>query len=88
MLSLIHIYAMRRHDCNKIIFSSTCATYGIAERMPITEDMPQNPINPYGRTKWMVEQILKDYAAAYGIKFAVLRYFNAAGADPDGEIGE
>ncbi len=80
--------AMRRHGCNKIIFSSTCATYGIPERMPITEDMPQNPINPYGRTKWMVEQILKDYAAAYGIKFAVLRYFNAAGADPDGEIGE
>lgn len=80
--------AMRKHGCDKIIFSSTCATYGIPETVPITEDMPQNPINPYGATKLMVERIFKDYAAAYGLKFAVLRYFNAAGADPDGEIGE
>lgn len=80
--------AMRRHGCNKIIFSSTCATYGIPETVPITEDMPQNPINPYGATKLIVERIFKDYATAYGLKFAVLRYFNAAGADPDGEIGE
>lgn len=80
--------AMRKHGCNKIIFSSTCATYGVPERVPITEDMPQNPINPYGATKLMVERIFKDYAVAYGLKFAVLRYFNAAGADPDGEIGE
>ena len=79
---------MRRHGCNTIIFSSTCATYGVPESVPITEDMPQNPINPYGATKWMVERIFKDYAAAYGLKFAVLRYFNAAGADPDAEIGE
>ena len=80
--------AMRRHGCNKIIFSSTCATYGVPDHVPITEDMPQSPINPYGKTKLMVENIFKDYAAAYGLKFVVLRYFNAAGADPQGEIGE
>lgn len=79
---------MRRYGCNKIIFSSTCATYGEPERIPITEDMMQNPINPYGVTKLTVEKIFKDYKKAYGLKFAVLRYFNAAGADPDGEIGE
>lgn len=80
--------AMRKYDCNKIIFSSTCATYGVPEKLPITEDMPQNPINPYGATKLMVERIFKDYSAAYGLKFAALRYFNAAGADPDCKIGE
>lgn len=79
---------MKRHGCNKLIFSSTCATYGEPEQVPITEDMPQNPINPYGMTKLTVERILKDYQKAYGMQFAVLRYFNAAGADPDGEIGE
>ena len=85
-LNLLH--AMRNHGCNIIIFSSTCATYGVPETVPITEDMPQKPINPYGATKLMVERIFKDYAQAYGLKFVVLRYFNAAGADPDGEIGE
>lgn len=80
--------AMKKYGCNKIIFSSTCATYGEPEKTPITEDMPQNPINPYGASKLMVERIFKDYQKAYGIEFAVLRYFNAAGADPDGEIGE
>ncbi|WP_367924247.1 UDP-glucose 4-epimerase GalE [uncultured Ruthenibacterium sp.] len=80
--------AMRTNGCNRIVFSSTCATYGVPSRVPITEDMPQNPINPYGATKLMVERIFKDYAVAYGLEFAVLRYFNAAGADPDGEIGE
>lgn len=79
---------MRKHGCNKIIFSSTCATYGAPEKLPLTEDMPQHPINPYGATKLMVERIFKDYHAAYGLEFVVLRYFNAAGADPDGEIGE
>lgn len=79
---------MKRHGCNKLIFSSTCATYGEPEKVPITEDMPQNPINPYGMTKLTVERILKDYQKAYGLQSAVLRYFNAAGADPDGEIGE
>lgn len=80
--------AMRKYGCRKIIFSSTCATYGEPESVPITEDMLQNPINPYGATKLMIERILKDYRRAYGIEFAVLRYFNAAGADPEGEIGE
>ncbi len=80
--------AMRRHNCDKIIFSSTCATYGIPEILPITEDMPQNPINPYGASKLMVERIFKDYARAYGLKYVVFRYFNAAGTDPDSEIGE
>lgn len=79
---------MREHGCNKIIFSSTCATYGEPERVPITEDMPQNSINPYGATKLMMERIFKDYHSAYGLEFVVLRYFNAAGADPEGEIGE
>lgn len=79
---------MRAHGCDKIIFSSTCATYGIPEKLPITEDMPQNPINPYGATKLMVERIFKDYSTAYGLKYVALRYFNAAGADPDCEIGE
>ncbi|MGN0367074.1 MAG: UDP-glucose 4-epimerase GalE [Suilimivivens sp.] len=85
-LNLLHV--MKKYGCNKIIFSSTCATYGEPEQVPITEDMPQNPINPYGATKLMVERIFKDYHAAYGLQFVVLRYFNAAGADPDGEIGE
>ncbi len=79
---------MMKYDCKKIIFSSTCATYGEPEKLPITEDMPQRPINPYGATKLMVERIFRDYAMAYDLKFVVLRYFNAAGADPDGEIGE
>ena len=86
MLNLLHV--MKKHSCDKIIFSSTCATYGEPEQMPITEDMPQHPINPYGASKLMIERILKDYGSAYGSKYAVLRYFNAAGADPDGEIGE
>ena len=79
---------MRKYNVNYIIFSSTCATYGIPEKMPITEDMPQNPVNPYGATKKMVERILEDYYKAYGLHYCCLRYFNAAGADPDGEIGE
>ena len=85
-LNLLH--AMKNHGCRRLIFSSTCATYGEPESVPITEDMPQNPINPYGATKLMVERIFKDYNKAYGLQFVVLRYFNAAGADPDGEIGE
>ena len=85
-LDLLHV--MKEHGCRRLIFSSTCATYGEPESVPITEDMPQNPINPYGATKLMAERILKDYNKAYGIQFAVLRYFNAAGADPAGEIGE
>lgn len=85
-LNLLHV--MKKYGCNKIIFSSTCATYGEPERVPITEDMQQSPINPYGASKLMVETIFQDYSKAYGLKFVVLRYFNAAGADPEGEIGE
>ena len=79
---------MKKYNCNKIIFSSTCATYGEPEQIPITEDMPQNPINPYGTSKLMVERIFRDYERAYGLQFVVLRYFNAAGASPEGCIGE
>lgn len=79
---------MRKHGCGTIIFSSTCATYGEPDCVPITEEQKQNPINPYGATKLMVERIFKDYAKAYGLRYAALRYFNAAGADPEGEIGE
>jgi UDP-glucose-4-epimerase GalE len=85
-LSLLE--AMRKVKINKIIFSSSCATYGTPSMPLISEKHPQNPINPYGRSKLMIEQILKDYAHAYGFRYAVLRYFNAAGADPEMEIGE
>ena len=80
--------AMHNNGVDKIVFSSTCATYGIPEKVPISEEAPQRPINPYGRSKLMIEQILADYGDAYGLKSISLRYFNAAGADPEGEIGE
>ena len=79
---------MVRHNVKYFVFSSTCATYGQPESMPIVEDMPQKPINPYGASKLMVERILEDYENAYGLHSVCLRYFNAAGCDPDGEIGE
>jgi UDP-glucose 4-epimerase len=79
---------MREFDVRYFIFSSTCATYGLPREIPITEDHPQNPINPYGRSKIMIENILRDYDSAYGIKHVNLRYFNAAGADAGGEVGE
>jgi UDP-glucose 4-epimerase len=71
-----------------IVFSSTCATYGVPQQVPITEDHPQAPINPYGRSKWMVEQLLQDFSYAYGLPCVIFRYFNAAGADPEGDLGE
>jgi UDP-glucose-4-epimerase GalE len=80
--------AMRRAGVKRLVFSSTCATYGVPERMPITEDLPQQPINPYGATKLMIERVLRDYDPAYGLRSVALRYFNAAGCDPDGEVGE
>ena len=79
---------MIKNGVNKFIFSSTCATYGEPEKLPLTEKHPQNPISPYGRTKLIVEQILDDFKTAYGLKSISLRYFNAAGADLDSEIGE
>lgn len=87
-LTLGLMECLRRNGVGRFVFSSTCATYGIPERVPITEDEPQRPINPYGNAKLAVEWALKDYAAAYGWGFAALRYFNAAGASPDGKIGE
>ena len=71
-----------------IVFSSTCATYGEPQKVPIPEDHPQSPVNPYGETKLAVEKMLHWYAQAYGMRYAALRYFNAAGADPDGDVGE
>jgi len=79
---------MRDYDCKKIIFSSTCATYGNPQKVPIDELHPQAPINPYGQSKLMVERILSDYSKAYDLKYVSLRYFNAAGADPDLDLGE
>lgn len=80
--------AMRTAGVGRIVFSSSCATYGIPVRVPITEDHPQNPISPYGYTKLVVERVLADYARAYGLSYAALRYFNAAGAAADGSLGE
>ena len=80
--------AMRKAGVGRILFSSTCATYGTPERTPIDEDHPQQPINPYGWSKLIVERMLADYGAAHDLRFIALRYFNAAGADVDGEIGE
>jgi UDP-glucose-4-epimerase GalE len=80
--------AMREAGVATIVFSSTCATYGDPVRVPIDETHPQAPVNPYGESKLMVEKILRWYGSAYGMKWIALRYFNAAGADPEGEIGE
>jgi UDP-glucose-4-epimerase GalE len=80
--------AMRAAGCGEIVFSSTCATYGNPVRVPIDEDHPQNPISPYGRTKLHIEHMLEDYSRAYGLRFAALRYFNAAGAAQDAALGE
>ena len=85
-LSLLE--ACRVSAVRRIIFSSSCATYGIPTQFPIRETTPQLPINPYGRSKLMAEHILEDHAAAYGFRYVALRYFNACGADPEGEIGE
>ncbi|MCG7626215.1 UDP-glucose 4-epimerase GalE [Epibacterium sp. MM17-32] len=80
--------AMQDCGVGQIVFSSSCATYGIPTRQPIREDQPQAPINPYGRSKLICEQIIRDTAAATGLRFAMLRYFNACGADPEGELHE
>jgi UDP-glucose 4-epimerase len=85
-LSLLE--AMRLAGVKKFVFSSTTATYGEPETVPICETTPQKPINPYGFTKLVIEQALADYSQAYGLGYAALRYFNAAGAHPDGSIGE
>lgn len=80
--------AMLKYNVRNIVFSSTCATYGNPLELPISEDHPQNPINPYGRTKLVMEMIIEDYSKAYGLNYVALRYFNAAGADEECEVGE
>lgn len=80
--------AMLAANVKQLVFSSTCATYGVPKSVPIPEDHPQSPINPYGATKLMVERILADFDTAYGLKSVCFRYFNAAGADPAGQLGE
>lgn len=79
--------AMRETEIEQLVFSSSCATYGISDDL-ITEQTPQNPINPYGETKLICEKMIRDYGAAHNIRSAILRYFNAAGCDPDGQTGE
>ncbi|MCE5270601.1 UDP-glucose 4-epimerase GalE [bacterium] len=80
--------AMRAHDVGRFIFSSTAAVYGMPQTTPIAEEHPLGPINPYGWSKFMIERVLSDFGAAYGLRSVVFRYFNAAGADPDCETGE
>jgi UDP-arabinose 4-epimerase len=86
--SLALLEAMREAGVREIVFSSTCATYGIPKVVPIGESAPQHPVNPYGETKLAIERALHWYGQAYGMRSVSLRYFNAAGADPEGEIGE
>ena len=86
MIKLLEV--MNEVGVKRIVFSSTAATYGIPDSMPIHEDDPQRPINPYGESKLMMEKIMRWSDAAYGIKFVALRYFNVAGAKADGSIGE
>ena len=80
--------AMIRANVRLIVFSSTCAVYGQPERMPIIESTPMKPVNPYGWSKFVCEKLMEDFELAYGLRSARLRYFNAAGADPKGELGE
>jgi UDP-glucose-4-epimerase GalE len=86
--SLNLLEAMDEAGVRHIVFSSTCATYGLPDKMPIAEDTPQRPVNPYGESKLMIERMLHWLGPARGLTHAALRYFNAAGADPEGEIGE
>ncbi len=86
--TLTLLEAMRDHGVKPIVFSSSCAVYGMPQHMPMNEAHPQWPINPYGWSKFMIERVLEDFGRAYGTKHCALRYFNAAGADPHGEIGE
>lgn len=86
--SLTLIEAALDAGIRRFVFSSTCATYGTPEVLPLRENSPQRPINPYGASKLMVERMLADFGTAHGLRSIALRYFNAAGADPDGEIGE
>ena len=86
--TLVFLDALLDSGVDNVVFSSSCATYGIPDKLPINEDHPQQPINPYGVSKLMIENVLRWYGKAYGLRSVSLRYFNAAGADPEGEIGE
>jgi UDP-arabinose 4-epimerase len=86
--SLALLDAVTEAGVEHVVFSSSCATYGMPAQMPITEDTPQSPVNPYGETKLIIERALRWYGAAHQFSWAALRYFNAAGADPDGQLGE
>lgn len=86
--SLNLLETIRDHGISHMVFSSTCATYGIPDGVPIPDDAPQSPINAYGQSKLMVERMMADFERAHGLGWVALRYFNAAGADPDGETGE
>jgi UDP-glucose 4-epimerase len=89
LVATLHLLeAMQEAGVMKLVFSSTCATYGVPEKLPMTEDLPQHPINPYGQTKLDVERALLSLHRAHGLRFAAFRYFNAAGAAEDGSIGE
>jgi UDP-arabinose 4-epimerase len=86
--TLALLESMRESDVREIVFSSSCASYGVPASLPIEDTAPQEPINPYGESKLVVEKMLRWWGVAHGLKWVALRYFNAAGADPDGEIGE
>jgi UDP-arabinose 4-epimerase len=86
--TLVLLEQMRRAEINRLIFSSTCATYGVPKSTPIDEAHPQLPINPYGWSKFIIERMIEDFGEAHGLSSVILRYFNAAGCDPDGDIGE
>ena len=88
MGTLSLLSAMADHGISELVFSSSAAVYAPPEYLPIDEKHPKGPMNPYGKTKWMCEQIIQDFSVAHGLKAVCLRYFNAAGADPEGQIGE
>lgn len=86
--TLTLLEAMRDHGCDRLVFSSSCAVYGQPERLPLTEDHPERPVNPYGWSKLMSERMMADFGAAHGLRTVALRYFNAAGACPEEGLGE
>ncbi|MEA5510917.1 UDP-glucose 4-epimerase GalE [Crocosphaera sp. UHCC 0190] len=86
--TLTLLEAMIAANIHKFVFSSTCAIYGMPQAIPMTENHPNNPVSPYASSKYMVEQILRDFDQAYGLKSVIFRYFNASGADPSGQLGE
>jgi len=86
--TLTLLEAMRDHGCRRLVFSSTCATYGLPRQVPMSEEHPQWPVNPYGWSKLAVERMIADFGAAHGLGAVILRYFNAAGADPETRLGE